>query len=225
MLRNTFVDKLKLKNWLVGDTFTYEIESEKYAEYNGRYLIFNLIDSSEMLTTKYQKMFRVKITKNNKLPKTLEELNNLEYIIVIPNSIKIINYCHNAKKMQFIPDEYGFVYDYRIIIYFNGKNDLSKFEYLGNYSLQELDNEYKDNDGFPGIQSCTYKFFQNIILDKYEWYNLKKGNDYIDEGNYRAHNSYFEILKVFDDVKRRSDEYFKEHPINPENNRKKIEIL
>lgn len=69
MLRNTFVDKLKLKNWLVGDTFTYEIESEKYAEYNGRYLIFNLIDSSEMLTTKYQKMFRVKITKNNKLPK------------------------------------------------------------------------------------------------------------------------------------------------------------
>ena len=144
---------------------------------------------------------------------------------MIPNSIKIINYCHNGKKMQFIPDEYGFVYDYRIIIYFNGKNDLSKFEYLGNYSLQELDNEYKDNDGFPGIQSCTYKFFQNIILDKYEWYNLKKGNDYIDEGNYRAHNSYFEILKVFDDVKRRSDEYFKEHPINPENNRKKIEIL
>lgn len=170
----TNIDELRLKNWVVGDTFAWKIKSEKYPEYNGRYLIFNLIDPSEILVSSYQKIFRVKITKNDKLPDTLEELNNLEYVIMIPNSIKVINYLASGKEIPYTPDEYGFVYDYRIIVYFNNRSDLSRFEYLGNYSLKELDNEYKDNDGFPGTKRCAYKFLQDIVLEKYVLCNLKK---------------------------------------------------
>lgn len=87
--------------------------------------------------------------------------------------------------------------------------------------MQSEPNEFHCYDGFSGYAYCYYEFAQDYIIDNYEQYNLKKGNVYTEEGNYRAHNYYFELLKVFDDVKRRSDEYFKEHPINPENNKKK----
>lgn len=211
------IDKIKIKNWVVGDTFAYKIKSEKYPEYNGRYLIFNMMYFDEKKISRQEKAFRVKITKDNNIPKSLEDLNELKYIVGVYTSY---NYC-NPKVVKQVPDEYGFLYDYTYVIHFQRKDVLNNFMYIGNYEMQSEPNEFHCYDGFSGYAYCYYEFAQDYIIDKYERYNLKKGNIYTVEGNYRAHNYYFELLKVFDDVKRRSDEYFKEHPINPENNKKK----
>ena len=66
------VDKLRMKNWVVGDTFAWKIKSDKYPEYNGKYLIFNMMPFDEKKISRQEKAFRVKITKDNNIPKSLE---------------------------------------------------------------------------------------------------------------------------------------------------------
>lgn len=42
------IDKNKMKNWLVGDTFAYKINSKKYSEYNDRYILFSVVDMPKL---------------------------------------------------------------------------------------------------------------------------------------------------------------------------------
>ena len=72
----------KRKDWITGDTFALLIKNTKYKEENGKYLIFIYDDyAKDELSCSYP-VFRVKITKDKKLPQTKEELENLEYIII-----------------------------------------------------------------------------------------------------------------------------------------------
>lgn len=68
------IDKTRIKNWVIGDTFSYKINSDKYPEYNDNYIIFTFIPTPstwEKIRTK--KMFISKITKDKTLPKTQDE--------------------------------------------------------------------------------------------------------------------------------------------------------
>ena len=72
----------KRKDWITGDTFALLIKNTKYKEENGKYLIFIYDDYAKDELSRSYPVFRVKITKDKKLPQTKEELENLEYIII-----------------------------------------------------------------------------------------------------------------------------------------------
>lgn len=119
----TNIDKLKIKNQVVGDTFAYKIKSQKYLEYNGRHLIFNMMYFDEKKISRQEKAFRVKIAEDNNIPKSLEDLNKLKYIVGVYTSY---NYC-NPKVVKQVPDEYGFLDDYTYFIHFQRKDVLNNF--------------------------------------------------------------------------------------------------
>ena len=79
MIKN---DKTKLKNWLAGDVFAYKINSNKYPDYNGRYLIFIKCDIKKedwVTNSRTTKYFRIKITAKKEIPTSCDEIENLEY--------------------------------------------------------------------------------------------------------------------------------------------------
>ena len=68
----------KRKTWKKWDTFYYKIESENEI-INNRYLLFVKVDDTQWYDKKFP-VFRVLITKDNKLPTSFEEVNNLEHV-------------------------------------------------------------------------------------------------------------------------------------------------
>ena len=72
----------KRKDWITGDTFALLIKNTEYKKENGKYLIFIYDDYAKDELSRSYPVFRVKITKDKKLPQTKEELENLEYIII-----------------------------------------------------------------------------------------------------------------------------------------------
>lgn len=74
--------KLYKCSWSVGDTFAYELESN-YAFKNGldgRYLLITKVDECEYWPGHIIPIVTFKISKNNKIPKNLNELESLEYV-------------------------------------------------------------------------------------------------------------------------------------------------
>ena len=72
-------DKSNPWNWEIGDTFYLKLEGLEDEEFNNRYLIFIKIDNYEYRVHGLP-IFYVKITKNDTLPKTKEEIDDLEFI-------------------------------------------------------------------------------------------------------------------------------------------------
>ena len=173
-------DKTKLSNWEEGDIFALKIKSEKYPEYNNRYIILiHCPIKKEGWQTKSRTIntFRAKITENSVLPSTKEEIEKLEYI-------KTSTYRYILERNRFpddteylTPDEYH-IYTYLLRIkalkYKIPKNLL----YQGNFDVIEPKNEYIPSSQHNGILFSFWKGkYSNVIdylLDCYEWYNLKK---------------------------------------------------
>lgn len=223
------IDKTKRKNWLDGDTFAVKIKDYS-EEYNGRYLILiktSYDDKREYKDTLY---FRVKITKNNVLPTTEEELNKLEYIITgnIPYIERLLplrgleTLKEAIKRVDsentFYKDEYGYLNEYKMALVMKRGIEYSNFIYLGNFDLISPKDEYVSDDvwyyyldknkDYPEI------YYINKLLINYEDNNLKKGYRYTKKGNekiLRSDQENIEMLFSF-------NEYMIKHEDEIENN-------
>ena len=69
----------KYKKWKNGDSFALKLTQNEL--YKNRYLIFIKYDNLDWEETS-NVSFRVKITKDGKLPNNFDEIDKLEYIIV-----------------------------------------------------------------------------------------------------------------------------------------------
>lgn len=182
--------KTNYKEWLEGDTFALEIK-EADKEFNGKYLILIKCKVKDYDTGEYwddnngkDSFFRFKITKDKTLPKTQEEVEQLEFVKVsfrlfeeryLPydGRMTIKELIKNRSKVEFYPDEYGFIYTYIESIHIRNNADCEKLIYLGNFEISKPDDEY-----IPfNIYNC--KFYDNVdtivkfLIKRYKSYNQK----------------------------------------------------
>ena len=191
-------EKKHPKNWVNGDTFILEINSSDYPQYNGEYLIFNKVDDYSWGTKSNLSVFRIKITNDKKIPKTKEELEKLDYIIVrswvweerfkplmeYPDCIRQIE---ERSKIKYYPDEFGYLNSYLYVIYVLFSRQVPEgFQYIGNYNLTPPKDEYvpfhKGNYGFDKFNILTDK-----LVSSYHKYNKRNSKIYSEEAAKRRH--------------------------------------
>lgn len=183
------IEKFKAKNWQIGDTFAIKIRHEN-SFYNGKYLI--LIKGNYYWNNGYDRLqtFLLKLTKDNTIPESLNEINSLEFIKTgyihfierfSSRSVGMENYdmvLERCKNLKFYPDEYNYLYMYDVTYLVDCRKKYDNLIYLGNYDI-----DYPQ-DEFPPV-CITYRksivFIDDLVEDainKYEDFNLKKSKIY-----------------------------------------------
>ena len=181
----------KYRKWKNGDTFAVKI---KEGEYQGRYLILIRYENLEWEDTK-PVSFRVKITSNNKLPKTQHEIEELEYIqtYLEPYRERFYTFCviisnediiKERSKVKFYPDKNGFMKVYLFEILFRRKEleELNNFIYLGNYEFSTPREEYIPFSPYCGVNYDFLTRLETKLITCYKNYNLKQLSYYTEEG-------------------------------------------
>lgn len=138
---------IKRKVWKKWDTFYYKIESENKV-INNRYLLFVKIDEAQWYEKYSYPVFRVLITKNDKLPTSFEEVNNLEHVQTSQiywykrwdsTDLHNVDYYQTIKercRMKYYPDELNFLKIYPASIVIDCRKNLpDDWFYLGNYPI------------------------------------------------------------------------------------------
>lgn len=78
----TNTNNKKDRSYKIGDVWAYKIEGKEYGKLEGRYLIFRKIGEYGENRIYENPIVYVQITENSQLPKTEEDLNKLEYVII-----------------------------------------------------------------------------------------------------------------------------------------------
>ena len=191
-------EKKHPKNWVNGDTFILEINSSEYPQYNGEYLIFNKVDDYSWGTKSNLSVFRIKITNDKKIPKSKEELEKLDYIIVRSwvweeRFYPLMGYPERERqieersKIKYYPDEFGYLNSYLYVIYVLFPKKVPEgFQYIGNYKLTPPKDEYvpfhKGNYDFSGFNILT-----DELVSSYHKYNKRNSKIYSEEAAKRRH--------------------------------------
>ena len=172
-------EKQNPKEWEIGDTFYYQ-DKDYNKELNCKYIIF--IKSGIVNNVP---LFRVKVTKDSKLPRTIEELESIDYartgLVIwesrflplggnIPDRQLIIE----RNKVKFYPDENGFLYIYQVSIDIKSKRSIPKeWGYLGKFDLSLPKDEF-----IPFSLGSIWGFIWNIgknwFFDRLLMYNSEK---------------------------------------------------
>lgn len=182
-------EKLKVKNWQVGDTFALKIEHENPI-YNGRYLILIKGNYYWNNDNRYSQTFLLKLTKDDKIPSSLEEIDNLEFIrtayihyierydsraIGAESFEKMLKRC---KDLKFYPDEYNYLYMYDTAYWIDNRRKYDQLIYLGNYDIVYPDDEFPPVCFTYGKAVIKFDDLVKDAIKKYENFNLKKSKIY-----------------------------------------------
>ncbi|XMB72630.1 hypothetical protein RJI07_01680 [Mycoplasmatota bacterium WC30] len=197
---NIIADKIKIKNqtprkikksrlyvnsWKIGDVYALPLKSE-YALNKGvqnQYLIF--INAGEM--TFYPghiiPVCRVKITKDDILPKTLDDINKLEYVLIGVDRFNEGEMRGGLKAFNGLGDlgEYP-IYTVGLIItsFISIPKNL---KYIGNFKSIELPKTEYILKNIEDSFSCFWKFTEKILIDRYFGLNKRQAPRY-DVENY-----------------------------------------
>lgn len=177
MIKN---DKTKLKNWLTGDVFAYKINSNKYPDYNGRYLIFIKCDIKKedwVTNSRTTKYFRIKITAKKEIPTSCDEIENLEYIKVFGCGYDLENFKYPDDVAGLIPDKYNLIYVYIMKLWAFKYRIPDDLLYIGNFDITPPENEYIPYYRTHCVPLRIWddgKELTDMILKQYEDYNLEK---------------------------------------------------
>ncbi len=184
--------KRNIKNLEVGDTFAIKIKTE--GQYFGRYLILYKVEPTKKRAEDVLPMFKVKITKDGKLPSTEKELRELENIKTsfnhfllryVPISDKeTMEERKNKGEMEYLkPDEYDYLYFYYFKVNFKRGKINDEYIYLGNFAYDEvLENEIIKEYSYQGEWTFSSSDLVDKCLERYEDFNLKKSRIYSKEG-------------------------------------------
>ena len=191
-------EKSSPKDWKINDVFYTKIK-HKDELYNNKYLLFIKVGERGWATKSNIPVFWLKITKDNNLPKTKEEIDNLEFIItsmtvwenrflpLMGGYQEMIKDLEEKKKVKFFPDDFGYLHAYRFaLIAFNRKYVPEELEYLGNFEVTPPKDEY-----IPFCEQSinTYRWenlFDNL-LERYKLYNLRQSIMYEKEYSENLH--------------------------------------
>lgn len=214
------------------DIYALEITGAK-EEYNGRYIILIKTSVKGWSKSINKNLFRLKITKEKRLP-TLDEIKELDYVIVnLVHELKLVSmdvkYGREKeyptsyeetmdrikKKLNNIKvnkDSYGYMHLYLIAIYFNTEIMPEEFIYLGNRKYNLPENEfipYSESDEC-NIGVIYMKEFIPWLILIYKLYNIKSSHMFTDEAYRRAKRDYFRDMELHDFIRKINENSLKE---------------
>lgn len=199
-------DKTKISNWEEGDVFALKINSKVYPQYNGKYIIFihTIINKDNWKMTSTTNSFRAKITKDSKIPKTKDELDELEYIKTCWDGYLLEKTRFPKETENIQPDEYHIIYKYLFIIKtlkFKIPNDLI---YIGNFNLKSPQNEYipdsQNNGVLYSFWNGRYSKISEKLLDYYECLNLKKLEIFTENAQKEFMKNQYEDIQIWKEI-------------------------
>lgn len=169
--------------WKIGDIYSYQLDGEdaKKRGIDGCHLLFYKVAESTWWPGHVIPVVYIKLTKNDEIPKTREEIEKLEYIqasILDSNdfSDKFIIDAHGKwQNRDFETDEYGYLPIYRFELINTSKRVIpKKLNYIGNFPdltppNKEFVMEIKEN-----ICPVYWRNVEETILKKYFLYNKKE---------------------------------------------------
>ena len=181
-----------------GDTFATRIENRE-SPYFGQYFIlvcfkdefwFNYWTKS-WYDEKHSTLFRIKITTNKKIPKTKEEIDELEFVISGAKCIENAYYplmggipydklVESRSFQKLYPDEYGYLNEYLYMLFYSRKYPIPDFEYLGNFDVKVPKDEFI-SFGCDMFSLCFHQAIDRF-LESYEMYNKRSLEMYTPEG-------------------------------------------
>ncbi len=182
-------DKTKFKNWKDGDIFAIKIDNG--GKYDGRYILLE-VHTKVVWGNDKTKYFRAKLTKDSKLPSTLNDINNAQYIKEDFSTIDMLicrigfetfdEAMERVKQQNYDFDEYDYVYTY----YFKMckiNEIINQLIYIGNFDcIKRLKYERIPQDPFDGLSLKRGKDLVNYLLERYELFNLKLSYVFTEEG-------------------------------------------
>jgi len=210
------VDKSKLKNWEIGDTFAIKIENTN-TEYDGQYFILIKCEKEEHLRhcsrETNQPYFYVKITTNGCIPQNIEEINDLEFVKITFQLWNRRFYPFRGmetyrearwrqRHIKFYPDEYKYLFSYIIQIWIK-RGIKHEFQYIGNYDIK-LPKEYIGSSPLFELYENNEKLVDRLIKF-YNDFNLRKGYLYTEEGIRQIKKTNDDELKII----KNEDKYIK----------------
>lgn len=155
--KNLFVEKEKSKKeieWHEGEIYAYKLESKEAKEKGlyGRYLVIRKLRENDYFNKRINAIAYCQITKNKDLPKSVDEINGLPYIIMFGVG--------NVR------------YEYKIDIYnITKKVFKEKFIYLGNYkNIKEPYKEYEPLNDNEFVDICNFKDLETTMLKNLEYF-------------------------------------------------------
>lgn len=184
--------KLYKCEWKIGDVFAYKLDSDYTKEKGiyGRYFLFQKVDETIWHPGHIVPIVRVKITKNDDLPKTEEEFNELEYV-----QISVIKYedrflpfdvsrsmeeqIAEKSNVKYEVDDYGFLPQYRLKLVNTSKKIIpKKLIYIGNFQNLIPPNKEFVPHSKMSTPAFVWKFFDKLMIDRYCGHNLKQYSIY-----------------------------------------------
>ncbi len=189
------IEKLYKCEWNIGDVFAYKMESELAKEkgYYGRYLLIRKVDEGIWYPGHIIPIVYVKMTKDEELPQTVEEYDELEYIQVWSykyeqrfwpiNGADPIGDIERKSKIEYKVDEFGYLPVFRIRLKNSSKNVIpKKLIYLGNFiGAEPPKNEFIVHEKI-NIHIVFWKnrelTFESEMLESYNNFNLRKSSIY-----------------------------------------------
>ena len=190
-VKDTKKRKLYKCPWNIGDVYAYQLDSDLAKERGlyGRYFLIQKVDEANWWPGHIVPIVYVKITKDENLPSSIEEYNQLEYVQTsftkFENRFWPINMSRPEEdiaekmKIKYVVDEYGFLPEYRIILINTSKKVIpSKLQYFGKFeNVRPPHNEYVPHVT-SNIKAVSWKrseeTFESKIINCYCWYNRRE---------------------------------------------------
>ena len=171
-------------DWKDYDTFAYKLESDYAKEKGiyGRYLILIKVDVIETYPKNISPVVWFKITKDDKIPRTLNEINELEFVELISYLYAHKRFLFKKTKEKILTDEYNYIPIYKGHISTTSKRSIpKKLIYIGNYKgVKPPKNENTDFKDTYGLY-LFWKNFENEVIAKYFDYNKREAICYTEE--------------------------------------------
>ena len=177
------VEKFKTKNWQVGDTFALKLDKVN------RYLILLLYEGPYETSCDIRCKFRAKITKDEELPKTKEEIDALEFIKVdfihfyeryfpLKGGETYAECVERQLQKKFYPDEYDYLYYYLFEVELLKRSRVYKeLIYLGNFDIVPPIDDYTNGNEqlffLKELKDELYKCYTNYNLRESSVYNMQ----------------------------------------------------
>ena len=180
------IDKLRIKNWVVGDTFAWKIKSEKYPEYNNRYILFTAVDKPKTWEAKRTSRAMIsKITRDSVLPQSQNEYDELATIkLTFADPVELAHRLYEVK-YNAIPDEYDYVYGYVFEMWIPKYCFCEDMTYIGNFIFNKPTDSFLPQKQYFGLSFILFNndFKREIdnIINSYELINLRKSINFSKE--------------------------------------------
>jgi hypothetical protein len=186
------ISRLYRCEWKIGDIFAYKLESDfaKEKGFTDKYLIMQKVDEATWYPGYIIPVVTVKITKDEIIPKTEEEINKLEYVQIFFRDFDPFIEAFNvgkcttkdefemkikAKKEEYEFDDFGLLPIYRIeLITTSARIIPKKLIFIGNF-LQIIPpvKEFIPRNKVE-LSSTQWKDFEQRVIERYCGYNLRQ---------------------------------------------------